>query len=514
MERPDTERVEADDAMTAGATAEGAGDVAANGREREREGPGILFDRPPASPEALALTSRLVELVTRHEGREGRRQRGRGEKGLAALREAVGRLAGGLAASVDTGKRLPVSFPKNNNAYSAAAGTGLPVTRKATLAAYDAFLGTDPPLIAVVTRGYRRKLFEADPAFGSAAAYQGRRERIRATPTFVGLLRGHGIAGWTADRHFPRPRRPEPLVLRGPSEWWRGEKFPGRRLKFPADDPDARRLAAEVEELNDHVAGVRVEGAELDGWTRIFTAGPKGKVRWDRGGRLYARPGAASYQSLSKAERAAIRLDGEPAVELDIRASHLALAYALRGGSLATDLRLRGEDDPYLVGGLPRAVVKLFVTATLGAGKALDRWPKGKAAELLAEEGEKQLDLRPYKVRDVREAVLARHPLLADLAGLGWGRLQHVEGEAVMRAVLRLKREFGVPALPVHDSLIVPVPAWRVARDVLWLELVKATGREPVGIRPTLPQGRLPRPGATPRYAEAERKLLGELGDF
>jgi hypothetical protein len=48
---------------------------------------------------------------------------------------------------------------------------------------------------------------------------------------------------------------------------------------------------------------------------------------------------------------------------------------------------------------------------------------------------------------------------LADLKGLDWGRLQSVEGEAVVRVGLRLKREFGVPAPPVHDSLIVPVPA-------------------------------------------------------
>jgi hypothetical protein len=53
-----------------------------------------------------------------------------------------------------------------------------------------------------------------------------------------------------------------------------------------------------------------------------------------------------------------------------------------------------------------------------------------------------------------------------------------------------------------------------VARSVLWLELVKAMRCEPVGIKPSLPQGRLPQPGATPRFVEAEGRLDSELFDF
>jgi hypothetical protein len=180
---------------------------------------------------------------------------------------------------------------------------------------------------------------------------------------------------------------------------------------------------------------------------------------------------------------------------------------------LAAELRERGEDGPWSISGLPRAVVKLFVNASLGAGRLLGRWPQGRRKKLLKlKEGREPVDLRDYKVREVAEAVLRRHPILSDLSGIDWGRLQFVESRAVVRAVLRLKREFGVPSLPIHDSLIVPVPAWWLARDVLTLEL-RREGCEPVGFGFSRPVGELPRPEGT-RYAGVRGRLLGELCDF
>jgi hypothetical protein len=239
-----------------------------------------------------------------------------------------------------------------------------------------------------------------------------------------------------------------------------------------------------------------------------------GSIRWDRGGRLYAAPTNFSYQSLSPEERLQIRLNGEEVAEIDIKASHLTLAYKLLGKSLAGDLYERNEDDPYAIDGLPRPVVKLFVTAMFGAGRMPERWPQG-ARERLSKstKGRKPLDLRRYKVSEVKEAVLRRHPVVSDLSEIEWGRLQFIESEAVIRAALRLKREFSVPSLPVHDSLIVPISAWWVAKDVLWLTMHDVAGCEPVGLEPRAANGRLPLPEET-RYASARAKLSYELVDF
>jgi hypothetical protein len=41
------------------------------------------------------------------------------------------------------------------------------------------------------------------------------------------------------------------------------------------------------------------------------------------------------------------------------------------------------------------------------------------------------------------------------------------ESEAIIRTMLVLKREHGVPSLPVYDAIIVPVSRLKVAQEVL-----------------------------------------------
>ena len=56
-----------------------------------------------------------------------------------------------------------------------------------------------------------------------------------------------------------------------------------------------------------------------------------------------------------------------------------------------------------------------------------------------------------------------RHPVLRDLTGITSAKLQFVESKAIVATMLRLKRDHDIPALPVHDSLIVPRSAYHVA---------------------------------------------------
>jgi hypothetical protein len=57
----------------------------------------------------------------------------------------------------------------------------------------------------------------------------------------------------------------------------------------------------------------------------------------------------------------------------------------------------------------------------------------------------------------VREAILIKHPVIAksqnhptDIFGL-----MYLESESMVRAMLQLKRAYGIPSLTVHDSILV-----------------------------------------------------------
>ena len=81
---------------------------------------------------------------------------------------------------------------------------------------------------------------------------RGRVTRIRPTQALLELVRRHGIKPYSAWRHFPRLSPPAPLQLREGSTWVYGEKLRGNLMRFPAT-PEADRLKAEVQELNDFI---------------------------------------------------------------------------------------------------------------------------------------------------------------------------------------------------------------------------------------------------------------------
>lgn len=74
-----------------------------------------------------------------------------------------------------------------------------------------------------------------------------------------------------------------------------------------------------------------------------------------------------------------------------------------------------------------------------------------------------------YPCRKVGEAVLPCHPILLRLASCGIGPLdlQFHEAEILARAMTTLRDRHDVAALPVHDSLAVPLGRLDVAASVL-----------------------------------------------
>ena len=309
-------------------------------------------------------------------------------------------------------------------------------------------------------------------------ADSGQAARFRATPKLLALAEQHGVVPGFAEDHFVRPPLPPlpkdtPLVVLMPASVRReGAKFRGEPMPIP-DTNEVRRITAQLATIRDFVQGVTIEGGEHRGFVRQFEEGDQPGFAWDRGGRLYSVGGG--YQQLKGDQRRAMRLNGEPVVEIDIRASFLTLLHGL------TQTPFPAELDPYFLPGLDRRVVKTWVTASIGAGKPLARWNREHKADYAKRVTGRNLTA-DFKPSAVMAAVVARHPILADIPalGAGWSKLMFIESEIVVSTMLALIHE-DIPVLPVHDSIIVPASKADSASAIL----TKAF-EDKAGIRPTL----------------------------
>ncbi|MBC4019426.1 hypothetical protein H7965_30020 [Siccirubricoccus deserti] len=112
--------------------------------------------------------------------------------------------------------------------------------------------------------------------------------------------------------------------------------------------------------------------------------------------------------------------------------------------------------------------MKAFIAATWGQGRIPARWPRGTKTDL----EEVGVKLKDYSIEMVSKAVLAVHPIVGALDEilLAYGLdafaphqprdlcahwLMGIEAQALTKAMLTLKREDNVVALPLHDGLIV-----------------------------------------------------------
>ncbi|MCX6983590.1 MAG: hypothetical protein NT118_02405, partial [Lentisphaerae bacterium] len=176
------------------------------------------------------------------------------------------------------------------------------------------------------------------------------------------------------------------------------------------------------------------------------------------GGRFYT--GDRGHQGISRAERATITINGEPTVELDFKAYHISMLYAMNGWQI--------EGDPYIIEGKEnlRTLVKKLLLVGLNADS--ERATLGRIGEdifsLLARQEitEEELDLlsniitsRPDWKKLIQD-LKRKHETIA-------GHFFNDAGIHLMNRDSRIMRDIlmdligkGVPCLPVHDSVIVP----------------------------------------------------------
>ena len=159
------------------------------------------------------------------------------------------------------------------------------------------------------------------------------------------------------------------------------------------------------------------------------------------GGRIYT-----DIQRLP-ARKAKVRLNtlinGQPVVEIDLKANHIRMAAALQGVELPA--------DPYIDIanhlGVTRDQVKLTINRSIGSSHA------GRNEWGVAHPDDDEIDLPLATFKSIKEEAQRTYPFLTFDESLGL-KLQSLEGQIMLQAMDRLLK-LGIVSLPIHDALMV-----------------------------------------------------------
>jgi len=197
-----------------------------------------------------------------------------------------------------------------------------------------------------------------------------------------------------------------------------------------------KKISSVVDQINNVLFTHKycVEGKNVDPpqLRRIFN-----KSSLELGGRFYCH-GSFLYQFLSEDVRSTITINNEPTIELDFKAMHPSLMYALNG--------LQLQEDAYAVG-LDRSLVKeIFHIAVnskkRGAVKAVQNKIKIPTTQI-----KQVLDLLTHKHEPIKNLIFSKN------IGL---KLQYIDSTISEQILLTyIKETHGLPILPIHDSFIV-----------------------------------------------------------
>ena len=417
----------------------------------------------PSSSNAQRLEDALLDRTLEAEQQLSPRQRARPKTALGNLRTAISAFAADLIRhSAWQPSRGFCYHSKRPDSFSDTV-----VTRRQ----FEALVKTWQVMGFIdVENGFQgTSYFDGEPIRDKGWA-----TRYRARADLIAFAADFGITPSAISEHYTEERGLIfPIVLRAKKKSSRRSKSQGAKMKIDKACPTTQRLAAEVTEINASLDRFTFNLETAPNFRRIFNNGDQPDFNWDQGGRLYANH-KDSYQQKGSDVRSCITINGEPTVELDIRSSQLTIAYGLLQEPLP-------HGDLYAILELPREIVKGLVTAIIGKGSLPKRWPKRMAEDYLESRGRKIG--KDFKLGECLDLVIQKHPLLTRLedSGLDVFRLQYVESQILLTAMLRLLRESEIPSLPVHDCLIVRARDKEVTKQVLEEAFLNE-----VGIKPTI----------------------------
>jgi hypothetical protein len=329
--------------------------------------------------------------------------------------------------------------------------------------------------------GFRSKVdFGTGPVVDRAKA-----SRFRARRAFIELAKRHGVNPAHAIDHFTEELPERPVHLRSAStrSFFTGAKTRGRSMRFDYT-PKVHAIEADVKELNAFLRKFEISGALHQYYVRIFNEGDDHRFDWNLGGRLYSN-GQTSYQQMERDQRLAMTINGEAVCEIDISSSYLTIFLGWHKVHIKNTQAIDETKDLYSEGDLnqeDRDAVKQWFVATFGSGKLVTKWSNDGVKEFRKHTGK---NLRKFSAERIQRAALKAYPQLERWPSdeRTWADLMWLESEAVIGTMLKLMRDYGVPTLAVHDSLLVPLSQYRLAEWRLYASYEQATGVPPI-LRP------------------------------
>ena len=176
------------------------------------------------------------------------------------------------------------------------------------------------------------------------------------------------------------------------------------------------------------------------------------------------------WQNLSQEERHTITINGESTVELDFKALHISMLYAIMG--------IQIREDPYTYFSTEmRSLYKTLMLRLLNARsirgtlQSIERtlWTLKRKPFILSKEMKILNAVEKFKPNwnKLVSELMEHHKPIRRFFGSDCGvYLQRLDGEMMLHILSVLAQE-GIPALPVHDSVIAPRHAQNRTAEVM-----------------------------------------------
>ena len=301
----------------------------------------------------------------------------------------------------------------------------------------------------------RSNCFHAE---GASKYVPGLATRFRLTSKFMSLVSDTGITEDNFYKHYKKSLTIDVLRKKASSVTYKNKKVSGKRLVVERT-AHTEYLKTQVRNINEYLAKQNLANASFSGYYRTFNQADLPNFSWNKGGRL-TDPGVNSYQKMPKQERLElIKINDEQVAEVDISSSYLSIFMSLMGESLP-DI-----DDLYAVPGIDREIVKAYITAYFGKGAPLSRWGHRAVSEFKSN----GIFVKNLTASTVGARIFEYLPVLSNLkkSRITWADLMFIESQGMIKTIETLRDDFNIPALSMHDGLIVPMSGAKLAEQEL-----------------------------------------------
>lgn len=214
---------------------------------------------------------------------------------------------------------------------------------------------------------------------------------------------------------------------------------------------------------------VRIKGSRKQ-VERVFSRGS-----FEKHGRFYG----GFWQQLNEDNRKLIHINGNPTIEVDYKALHIKLLYALN-----EEYRLY-EEDPYIItwpesiSSIPpdrhRKVVKLLMLHSINAKDITSAYQSFRSQ---CDAGTPEKRLTNNQLKLIVDNFVEIHPLMEPYIGNDTGiNLMNVDGKMTAE-IMRLLTKQGIPVLSIHDSYIVEREHFVYLRSAMAMAAIRIAGRD------------------------------------